>query len=255
MPRILFTVAYDGRPYEGWQSQPSKATVQDRLEYGLQELLGHPVRIHGSGRTDAGVHAVGQTFHIECDSLPSIPFDKWPEAFNTKLPNSIRVTEARLVDDDFHARFSATGKLYRYTICRARILSPFDDGLVWHNSRPIDMELMRQAAALVAGTHDFKAFSALRGNEPQPIPADHFVRSIFTSRIEEEGDYIRLSFHGNGFLYKMVRLLVGGIHSAAAGKLEMQDFERLLSSPNIDKSPFCAPASGLCLMNVFYKKA
>lgn len=253
MPIVSFIVAYDGRPFEGWQSQPSKNTVQDHLELAFLKLLNDPVRVHGSGRTDSGVHATGQVFHVELESLPSITEDKWPIALNTKLPHSIRVLSAKFEDDGFHARFSAIGKIYRYTISQSQILNPFDDGLVWHNSRPMDVCLLTKALAMLEGTHDFRSFAALRGNEPTPIPHDYFIRTIYGVQIEEDGEYVRISFHGNGFMYKMVRLLVGGICSVAMGKLSLDELSALLKGTTEQKSPYCAPASGLTLMKVVYE--
>ena len=126
MTRIRFTAAYDGRPYLGWQSQPGGRTVQDVLERAFSGLFGTPCRIHGSGRTDAGVHALGQVFHADAPDTHRIPADKWPAALNTRLPRTIRITHAEYVPPGFHARFSATGKTYRYCISRAPILNPFD---------------------------------------------------------------------------------------------------------------------------------
>lgn len=252
MPIIRFVTTYDGRPFEGWQSQSSGRTVQDRIEWAFQSLLKQPIRIHGSGRTDAGVHAVGQVFHVEFDRMPSIPPDKWPAALNTRLAHSIRILKADHVPDDFHARFSARGKLYRYTISRSGILSPFDHGLVWHNSRPVDTGLMYEAMQLIEGTHDFKAFASLRGNEPDPIPSEYFVRTIYESTLACEGELIRLTFHGNGFLYKMVRMLAGAVHTVGTGGLSLDDFRLMLARPGSRKSPYCAPAEGLYLVSVMY---
>lgn len=252
MPKIKFTVAYDGRTYSGWQSQPAGDTIQDNLETALKSLLKHPVRIHGSGRTDAGVHAYGQTFHIDIDPLPGIPLEKWPVAFNTRLPHSIRILNAEYAKDNFHARFSAKGKQYQYTISTSRILSPFDAGLAWHAPRALDTAIMQKTLHSIEGRHNFKAFAALRGNEPSPIPENYFHRTIFKTDMEQDGHYIRLAFTGDGFLYKMIRLLVGGIYSVGAGKISPEDFEYLLSGKHTGKSPLCAPSDGLFLMNVLY---
>lgn len=252
MPRICFNVAYDGRPYEGWQSQPSGETVQDYLERALGEILQRDIRIHGSGRTDSGVHAMEQVFHIEMDEIPSIPINKWHLAMNAKLPHTIRILGAREVADDFHARFSAKGKVYRYTISQSQILSPFEYGLVWHNPKSLDADLMQKAMGLIKGEHDFRAFAALRGNEPNPIPEDYFVRTIYEASLQVDGDLVHLTYQGNGFMYKMVRLLTGAIHTVGTGKLALDDFAVLLTKPVNGKSPYCAPAEGLYLMNVVY---
>ncbi len=252
MPRIRYTVAYDGRPFEGWQSQPSKAAVQDHLELAFSKLLHEPVHIHGSGRTDSGVHALGQIFHADFEKEPGIPVENWPLALNTKLPRTIRVINAEKTGDNFHARFSATGKHYRYTLSRSRIENPFDLGVAWHNNRPIDERRLEEAAALLMGTRNFEAFAALRGNEPSPLPDNHFIRTIYRTHVEYSGDYIHMHFVGNGFMYKMVRLIVGGLHTTAIGKLSVEEFKQLLEHPAGRKSPYCAPPGGLCLMRVFY---
>lgn len=253
MPRIRFTAAYDGRPYLGWQSQPGGRTVQDVLERAFSALFGSAVRIHGSGRTDAGVHALGQVFHVDAPDTHRIPADKWPTALNTRLPRSIRITHAEYVPPGFHARFSATGKTYRYCISRAPILSPFDAGLAWHRPLAWSVDTLEQAIRLFQGTHDFTAFAALRGNEPSPIPADYFRRSITQAQVAQEREHVFITFTGTGFLYKMVRLMAGAAHEAARGKITLDELARLINFPRADdKSPLCAPPDGLTLMQVHY---
>lgn len=253
MPRIRFTVAYDGRPYLGWQSQPGGRTVQDVLERAFSSLFGTPVRIHGSGRTDAGVHALGQVFHVDAPDTHRIPADKWPTAINLRLPHTIRVTRAEYADSSFHARFSATGKTYRYCISRAAVLNPFDAGLVWHRPLAWDLNTLEQAVHLFRESHDFTAFAALRGNEPRPIPEGYFRRTITQADVTQQGEHVFITLSGTGFLYKMVRLMVGAVHEAARGKITLAALEQLITAPRPnDKSPFCAPPDGLTLMRVHY---
>lgn len=254
MPRIRFTASYDGRPYLGWQSQPGGRTVQDTLERAFSSLFGTAVRIHGSGRTDAGVHALGQVFHVDAPDTHRIPADKWPAAINTRLPHTIRVTHAAYAAPDFHARFSATGKTYRYCISTEPILTPFDAGLVWHRPLSWSLDTLTEAVRLFRGEHDFTAFAALRGNEPRPIPPDYFRRAITQADTERVGEHTFITFTGTGFLYKMVRLMVGAAHEAARGKITLEELDRLIRSPRPhDKSPFCAPPDGLTLMQVHYE--
>lgn len=253
MPRIRFTVAYDGRPYLGWQSQPGGRTVQDVLERAFSALFSLSVRIHGSGRTDAGVHALGQVFHVDAPDTHRIPADKWPTAINLRLPHTIRVTRAEYADPTFHARFSAAGKTYRYRISRAAVLSPFDAGLVWHRPLAWNLNALERAVHLFRGSHDFTAFAALRGNEPNPIPEDHFRRTITQADVTQQGEHVFITLSGTGFLYKMARLMVGAAHEAARGKITLDALERLITAPRPkDKSPFCAPPDGLTLMRVHY---
>lgn len=256
MPRICFHVAYDGRTYQGWQSQPGGRTIQDVLEHAFASIFGSFTRLHGSGRTDAGVHALDQVFHLDAPDSHRIPATKWPAAINTRLPQTIRVTKAAYVPDAFHARFSASGKTYRYCISHERILNPFDAGLVWHRPLSWNLDTLKEAVQLFQGNHNFAAFAALRGNEPDPLPSDYFQRDIMKAHVEQEGHHTWITFTGTGFLYKMVRLMVGGAHEAARGKITLDELNRLINNPQPgDKSPFCAPSSGLTLMEVIYPQS
>lgn len=253
MKRVKFTVTYDGRHFKGWQIQPGVPNVQESLEEAFETILERPFRIHGSGRTDAGVHALGQVFHIDLPDDCSIPELKWPLALNTRLPESIRILKAAYVEDSFHARFSASGKTYRYILSRSEIFDPFDRGLVWHEPRPLHISAMEAGMKEFLGTHDFRAFAALRGNEPDPIPEDHFRRTIFQSHLEDRKDKVILTFSGSGFLYKMVRLMTGAIRNLGVGKLTHDEFTSLINQPEGKKSPLCAPADGLYLVGVDYQ--
>lgn len=252
MSRILFTCAYDGALFEGWQSQPGGRTVQDAVETALHVLLKTPCRVHAAGRTDAGVHALAQRFHVDLPDSRRLPLDRWPLAMNAHLPASVRITEALAVPDHVHARFSATGKTYCYRIERAPVLSPFLAGRAWHLPGALDEGRMERAVALFEGAHDFRAFAARRGNEPDPLPGDFFVRSITKTSLTRRNEALFLRFSGTGFLYKMVRLMVGAIYHAGRGKLDDKAIRRLLDAPGMDKSPYCAPACGLCLEAVDY---
>lgn len=252
MSRILFTCAYDGAPWQGWQSQPGGRTVQDVLEKALEAAVHAPCRIHAAGRTDAGVHARGQRFHADPPGTCRIPLNRWPGALNARLPSSIRVLEARGVPDGFHARFSATGKTYRYRMERTPLLSPFLAGRAWHLPGELDEAGMGRALALFCGMHDFRAFAARRGNEPAPVPEGFFIRSLDRVSLEREGGSLYVTLHGTGFLYKMVRLIVGALYHVGRGRLDERGLHRLLRAPSGEKSPYCAPACGLYLESVEY---
>lgn len=252
MSRILFTCAYDGALFEGWQSQPGGRTVQDAVETALCTLLKIPRRVHAAGRTDAGVHARAQRFHVDLPDSCRLPLDRWPLAMNAHLPPSVRMTEAIAVPGDFHARFSAVGKTYCYLIERSPFLSPFLAGRAWHLPGMLDEDRMERAVAIFQGRHDFRAFAAKRGNEPAPLPEDFFVRLITKASLTRRSGALFLTFSGTGFLYKMVRLMVGAVYHAGRGKLDESDFCRLLDTPGRVKSPYCAPACGLCLESVEY---
>lgn len=249
MPRRLrFVVAYDGRPYSGWQSQAGRNTVQDFLEKAFASVCQAQVRVHGAGRTDAGVHALAQSAHADVPE-PTLKSEQWSAALNAALPPTIRVLRCLFVSPEFHARFSAKGKLYRYRICNARFLPPLELGRAWHVPAPLDRELMRPEAELFVGTHDFAGFAANRGH----ILAES-VRTIDAVKFRSRGELIELEFAGDGFLYKMVRLMAGalvrcGRDASAAGEIE----ERLLHPRRfIAKARVVAPAEGLYLVRVRY---
>jgi len=243
--RLKLTVAYDGAPFAGWQSQSHRNTVQDHLERAFERLTGKAVRIHGAGRTDAGVHALAQCAHA--DVLKSLPPDRWIKALNALLPSAIRVLRCRYVSQNFHARLSAKGKIYRYRIGTAPILSPFEYRRAWHIAQPLDLNILKSAAKHLVGTHDFAAFAANRGkSEPSTI------RTINSVRIRKKGPCITIEFDGNGFLYKMVRLMVGALVKCAVGKMRIEEITSRLRSGKVGSGRFAAPAEGLYLVRVRY---
>lgn len=252
MPRILFTCAYDGQPFCGWQSQRGGESVQDTIEAAAARILKAPLRIAASGRTDAGVHAHAQCFHADIPEDCRMSAENWVAALNAHLPASVRILTAEAVDSAFHARFDACGKEYEYLICREPVLSPFLSGRVWHVAYPFDAALLADSLLVYEGEHDFRRFAANRGNEPAEPPADFYMRTIFRAAVQEEGAMLRLIFHGNGFMYRMVRLLVGTAHQVARGRMSLVQLREMLDHPLGDKTRYCAPAEGLYLKRVFY---
>ncbi len=255
MPRILFTCAYDGTPWHGWQSQAGGDTVQDVLEGAFCTILRAPLRIAAAGRTDAGVHAVAQCFHADIPADCRMSPENWRAALNAHLPTSIRIMRAVYVADDFHARFDAKGKVYEYLICTSPVLSPFLAGRAWHRPMGVDVAAMRAALAIYEGEHDFRRFAARRGNEPPQPPPDFYLRTIYSTDVvtEQGGEVLRLRFHGNGFMYRMVRLLVGTAHQVAIGKLSRAQLGAMLIELHAPKTRYCAPAEGLYLQKVIYE--
>lgn len=247
---LKLTIAYDGAPFAGWQIQPNGDTVQERIETALAEVAKKTIRLHGSGRTDAGVHALGQVAHFDApDGLSMNPFN-WVPALNTKLPPEIRMTSCEEVPDDFHARFSATGKTYTYRLCLSPVLPPFLARRAWHLPRQLNPVDLEEALSRFQGEHDFRAFAAKRGNETEETD---YVREITRSDLTQIQDGYLLTFSGNGFLYKMVRLLTGAAVQAAQGYLCQDDLAMLVDSPgDEEKSPLCAPPDGLTLQKVSY---
>ncbi|MGJ8632492.1 MAG: tRNA pseudouridine(38-40) synthase TruA [Luteolibacter sp.] len=250
--RLKLTIAYDGRPYLGWQSQTGGNTIQDLFNKALEETAKQPIRIQGSGRTDTGVHALGQIAHFDTPEDTTMNPYNWVPALNTKLPATIRVIECEEVPDDFHSRFSATGKSYFYDICTDPVLPPLKAGLAWHLPRLLDADVLRQALETFIGTHDFHAFAAYRGNEN---PDTDYTRTIHSAAFETLPDGYRIRYQGNGFLYKMVRLLTGAAIKTAQGRLRLDDLALLLDQPTglpHGKSPLSAPPDGLYLEKVSY---
>lgn len=255
MPRILFTCAYDGAPYLGWQSQRGGHTIQDTVEAAMARILHAPLRIAAAGRTDAGVHAVAQRFHADIPETCRMSPQNWRDALNAHLPASIRIMAAQSVPEDVHARFNATGKRYDYLIWRGEVLPPFLAGRAWHLPHAFDATLLAEALHVYVGTHDFRRFAAKRGNEPDPAPADFYLRTIYSAEVaaEQGGEMLRLSFHGNGFMYRMVRLLVGTAHQVSRGRMSLAELAAHLTELDAPKARYCAPADGLYLQAVEYE--
>ncbi len=253
--RLKLTVAYDGRPYGGWQIQPNADTIQERIERALEAIAKQPIRLHGSGRTDAGVHAAGQVAHFDApDGLAMNPAN-WLPALNSLLPATIRIMHCEEAGPGFHARFSAVRKTYRYRLATAPVLPPLEAGLAWHLPQQLDSATLARALAVLRGRHDFRAFAANRGDER---PDTNFVRNLEQASLATLGAGFELTFTADGFLYRMARLLTGAAVQAAQGRLPLDDLAALLDQPPDlprGKSPHCAPPGGLTLWEVHYYDA
>ncbi len=243
--RLKLIVSYDGAPFAGWQSQASRTAVQDVLEAAFQAVSGTRVVVHGAGRTDAGVHALGQCAHADVPNGPLAPPD-WQRALNANLPAAVRVMEARRTLPGFHARFSATGKIYRYLIRNGPVLPPLETGRVWHVPQKLDPALLRAAAAAFTGSHDFAAFSANRGS-----PARETRRTIDSISVAVRGGLFTVTFRGGGFLYKMVRMLTGAMVRSAQGREPISALKARLEH-GAPRWNHVAPADGLYLVRVLY---
>jgi tRNA pseudouridine38-40 synthase len=247
--RLRLLLAYDGRGFTGWQSQAGRRGVQDALEAALAKITGGLVRVHGSGRTDAGVHALGQCAHVDVPRGKHQPA-VWLAALNDHLPREVRVmkvTRARGGRTGFHARYSARAKRYVYRIWNAPWLHPLEIGRAWHVPHALDVDVVRRAAAMYVGKHDFAGFAANRGQEEPDT-----VRTITRATVAKRGALITLTFEGDGFLYKMVRLLTGTVVRVGQGKAEASLIRELLAGAGKRKTQFAAPAEGLYLAKVFY---
>jgi tRNA pseudouridine38-40 synthase len=244
--RLKLIIAYDGTPFAGWQSQSHGNTIQDHIERAFERVLDKPVRVHGAGRTDAGVHALAQCAHVD---LPSdrLSAARWAEALNALLPPTIRVLRCQYVSNDFHARLSAKGKIYRYRIWLAPVLPPFEFRRAWHIPHPIDPKILKRASKQFVGTHDFAGFAANRGKQEKST-----VRTIYSVRVHHQGLCVTVEFDGDGFLYRMVRLIVGSLVKSALGKMSIEDVAARLNSGQVGVARFAAPAEGLFLVRVRY---
>src|SRR6266516_1827503 len=243
--RLKIIIAYDGAPFAGWQSQSHGNTIQDHLERTFERVAGRPARVHGAGRTDAGVHALAQCAHADIAKilLPA----RWTVALNALLPPAIRVLRCQYVSKNFHARLSAKGKIYRYRIWSGTVLPPFEYGRAWHIPRPLDLKLLKKAAKCFMGTHDFAAFAANRGK-----PENSTVRTIYSVTVRRSGSCLMIDFDGDGFLYKMIRLIVGSFVRCALAKSRIEEVTEQLASAHADHVRFAAPADGLFLVRVRY---
>ena len=249
MNRIRLVLAYDGAAFNGWQSQPCGKTVQDHVERAIAGIVGEGVRIHGSGRTDTGVHALGQVAHFDAPENNRMGADDWQRALNSSLPSSVRILATGIAEQGFHARFSALGKTYRYEIDCSRVLHPLRCGRAWHHPGLLDLESLRDACALYCGEHDFSAFAANRSGDSDQ---QDMTRVITSADVENHPERVVITFSGNGFLYKMVRLLVGGAVRVSEGRESLAWIRDLLSGPEGGKCQYCAPAAGLYLQQVEY---
>ena len=252
--RFKLTIAYDGRPWRGWQSQVGRVTVQDELESALAQLTGTRIVVHGSGRTDAGVHARGQVAHITVEDI-SWSTDTWLRAMNSKLPVSIRVLHCEEVSLNFHARFDAVGKVYEYRLWLPAVLSPFETGLSWHPWGGVKVDMIREGAAILQGRHNFARLSANRGDQTEAerrAQPDELIRNVSRIQVFEEGDIVRIECEADGFMYRMVRLIVGSLVRVARGKSGIEWLRDLVENPDGEKSAYCAPAEGLYLLRVLY---
>jgi tRNA pseudouridine38-40 synthase len=246
LERLKLTVAYDGRPFSGWQSQPNGNGIQDHLKRAFSQLVSTSVRLQGAGRTDSGVHALGQVAHLDVPRNKMTPL-KWTLAVNAHLPPEIRVIQCRSVAADFHAQYSAIGKIYRYRIWNAPVCHPMEIGRSWHIPQRLDLDLLRTACNHLTGTHDFASFAANRGK-----PGESTIRTIDRIRVRHQKELLALVFDGNGFLYRMVRMLTGALARVAIKRAALSWIDELLSNPGKNKTNSTAPANGLYLVRVKY---
>jgi len=242
------TVAYDGTPFSGWQIQGNKPTVQLHLEQVVERCWGQHHHVYGSGRTDSGVHATGQVAHFDAE-VKFANLSALQSALNHNLPPEIRIVRAVYARPDFHARFSARGKKYVYRIANTPFHDPFELHRSWHVPRPLNLALMEEALAHLIGLKDFASFTSNPGYERATT-----VRHIRKITLRRRQGIVELSFWGDGFLYRMVRNLVGALVKVGLGRLSPESFHQVLESRRRSAAPNTAPACGLYLQEVFYRE-
>ncbi len=244
MRTINLTIAYEGTNYCGWQIQPNGISIQEKMEEAIYRITRVKTTIHGSGRTDAGVHATGQSASFHTASTMSI--DRLPYALNSVLPKDIAVVKAEEKEQGFHARYSAMGKRYSYHLYANPHQSPFNRLVSWHLRQKPDMQRMKETLLLFKGTHDFASFRATKSD------IVNTTRTIWTAELTEKEGIYQISFEGNGFLYKMVRMLVAATVEVGLGKKEISDVRNRLAMADEQGQKLSAPPWGLFLQQVYY---
>jgi len=242
--KLKLVVEYDGTDFSGWQRQDGQRTVQGTLEDTVHQLLGERVEVRGAGRTDAGVHAAGQVASLSLQSR--IPATGFLRGMNSLLPADVAIVDSAEAAATFDARFSARGKLYRYRIWNHFVRSPLHARTSWHCRRPLDLDRMRQAAALLCGEHDFRGFRA------SDCDRRNTVRVIRRFDLAKQGALIELDVEATAFLKNMVRILVGTLADVGRGKRELPDVLRALETGDRAAGGVTAPAAGLTLAHVIY---
>lgn len=246
MRNIKLTISYDGTNYKGWQTQPNGNSIQAELEKAIEELFGARHVVHGAGRTDAGVHALAQAAHFKLPGALSIPSEKIADALNSALPEDIVVKESIETEPDFHSRFDATGKVYRYSIFNSDLRDPFLEKYSWRVPYNLNLSLMEKEAEELTGKHDFKSFQA---SDKRERPS---VRNISGIYIKKKGPSIDIQIEGDGFLYNMVRNIVGTLVEIGRGYLPEGSMKKILKNRDRTTAGPTAPSKGLFLVKVRY---
>lgn len=244
MRNIKLTIEYDGKCYNGWQKQPNKLNIQGEIERAIYNITKEEVDLIGSGRTDAGVHALGQVANFKTNSQISI--EKIPLAINSQLKNSIVIKEAEEVDERFHSRYNAKHKTYRYIINNSKCGTAIYRNLEYSYPFKLDAEKMKQASKYFEGEHDFKAFKS------SGTSSKNSVRTIYKAIVKQEGKKIIIELTGNGFLYNMVRIISGTLLDVGLGKIRAEEISEIIESKDRQRAGKTLPAHGLYLVEVKY---
>jgi len=248
--KLKLIIAYDGSNYAGWQVQKTGIGVQQKIEEAFAKLFPSVRRIHSSSRTDTGVHALGMVAHVEIpDSELKMPMRKVALALNSFLPEDIRIVSAAKARDDFHARFDASGKQYRYFVWNHTAMNPLLRHTAWQVPNALDLAAMRAAARLFIGKHDFKSFAATRNYEMETT-----IRTLTRCDVKRSGPLLTFIIEADGFLYKMCRGIVGTLVQTGRAKFDLKELKAILAARDRREAGMTAPAHGLVLWKVFYGK-
>ena len=245
MRNIKLTIEYDGKDFNGWQKQPNKLNIQGTIEQAIKSIIGEDVELNASGRTDAGVHALGQVANFKTNS--QIPIEKFPIAINSKLKKSIVIKKAEEVDERFHSRLSCKKKTYRYIINNSEEGSAIYRNLETHVPQKLDVDSMKEAVKYFEGEHDFKAFKA------SGTSSKNSVRTIYEAKVYQNEEKIYIELTGNGFLYNMVRIIAGTLVEVGIGKIEPKDIPEIIKEGKREKAGKTLPPNGLYLVKVMYE--
>jgi tRNA pseudouridine38-40 synthase len=252
MRTVKLLIAFDGTGYCGWQRQKKGPTIQAEIEHAVSTICNSSITVHGAGRTDAGVHALGMSAHFQTTS--AVPCDKLIKGLNALLPLQIRVLDAIVRPDEFHARYWATGKTYRYSFYTGTIQCPMQQRYVSHFPSEISLSTIESSLEVVTGTHDFSSFETSGTRDKTITTGRGAIRTIFKAQLEQpEPELYHLYFSGDGFLRHMVRNLAGTILEVGQGKLTIEGFEKILSNRDRRQAGPTAPAHGLTLISVNYR--
>ena len=253
---VLIKIEYDGTDFSGWQIQPHARTVQGEIEHVLRYIAGHDIHIHGTSRTDSGVHALGQCASFDWDC--PMPVEKLPEVMNRRFgaggtgrsgaPGDIRILSAEVMDEGFHARYSCRGKTYRYVIDKTGDIFLRKRAFQYPGAEELDTDAMREAASHITGTHDFKCFETAGGT-----PRESTVRTISALEISEDDASVTIEITGDGFLYNMVRIIAGTLVEVGDGRRKAEDLPLIIESRDRANAGFTAPPQGLYLKEIYFE--
>ena len=244
MRNIKLVIEYDGKSFNGWQKQPNKLNIQGEIEKAIEEITGEKIDLIASGRTDAGVHSLGQVANFKTNS--TIDIDKFPYAINSKLKKSILIKSAEEVPERFHSRYSVHSKTYRYTINNSKFGTALYRDMEYHFPIKLDENKMQEASKYFEGEHDFKAFKA------SGTSSKSSVRTIYKAEVKREGERVIIELTGNGFLYNMVRIIAGTLVDVGTYKILPEDVKNIIEKKERKNAGKTLPAKGLCLVEVQY---